>query len=135
MILSDLASSLKSKLAKFWKYLQSLSRHSRPACGSQVSATADDFNYYFLSMPYKTVTNVVSTVQPTEYMDRLFGRELQCVPLGVELVLLVISSLHASGADGQLIKVSPFMVRLKTTSALNHLRFLFNGEGYCHACS
>ena len=33
---SNLASSLKSKPAKFWKYFQSLSRHSRSACGGQV---------------------------------------------------------------------------------------------------
>ena len=94
---SDLASSLKSKPAKFWKHFQSLSRRSRSACGGQVSATADDFNDYFLSIPYKTVANVVSTVPPTEYMERLFGGSvpsLEFVPVDVKSVSLIVSSLH-----------------------------------------
>ena len=120
---SDLASSLKSKPAKFWKHFHSLSRRSRPACGSQVSATANDFNDYFLLIPHKTVANVVSTVPPTEYMDRLFGGgvpSLKFVPVDVESVSSIVSSLHvqkASGADGlptRFVKASPFMARLIT---------------------
>ena len=99
---SDLASSLKSKPAKFWKHFQSMSRRSRPACGSQVSATANDFNDYFLSIPYKTVANVVSTLPPTEYMDRLFGGgvpSLKFVPVDVESVSSIVSSLHVQKAS------------------------------------
>ena len=120
---SDLASSLKSKPVKFWKHFQSLSRRSRSSCGGQVSATADNFNDYFLSIPYKTVANVVSTVPPTEYMERLFGGSvpsLEFVPVDVESVLLIVFSLHvwkACGADGlstKFVKASPFMARLIT---------------------
>jgi len=71
---SDLASSLRAKPDKFWKRFQSLSRCSRSVGGTQAAVTADDFNVFFLSIhvPYKTVANVVSTVSPTVYMDRLF---------------------------------------------------------------
>ena len=55
---TNLASSSKSKPAWFWKHFQSLSRRSRSVCGSQVVATANDFNDYFLLIPYKTVANV-----------------------------------------------------------------------------
>ena len=44
--------------------------------GSQTAVTADDFNDYFLSIPHKTVANVVSAVSPTVYMDRLFDVDI-----------------------------------------------------------
>ena len=120
---SGLASSLRDKPAKFWKHFQSLSKRSRSVCEGQVTVTADDFNDYFLSIPYKTVANVVSVVPPTEYMDKLFGVDvptLKFIPVDVESVSLIVSSLHvqkASGADGlptRFIKASPFMIRLIT---------------------
>ena len=33
--------------------------------GNQTAVTADDFNDYFLSIPYNTVANVVSAVSPS----------------------------------------------------------------------
>ena len=66
----DLASSLKNAPGKFWRHFQSLSRCSKPACEIQVSAMADVFNDHFLSIPYKTISNVVSAVPASEYMDR-----------------------------------------------------------------
>ena len=67
---SDLASSVRAKPAKFRKHFQSLSRCSRSVCGSQTAVTADDFNDYFWSIPYKTVANVASTIPSTEYVTR-----------------------------------------------------------------
>ena len=119
----DLSSSLKSKPGKFWKHFQSLSRRSKPTCEIQVSATADAFNDHFLSIPYKTIANVVSTVPASEYMDKLCDGttpSLEFVPVDVESVSLIISSLHvqkASGADGlptRFIRASPYMARLVT---------------------
>ena len=86
---SDLASSLRGKPSKFWKHFQSLSRYTRSVCGGQATVTADDFNDYFLSIPYKTVANVVSTVPPTEYMDGVFDVDtptLKFIPVDVESV-------------------------------------------------
>ena len=114
----ELASSLKSKPGKFWKHFQSLSKHSKSICNSQFSAMADTFNDYFLSIPYKTVANVTSTVPATEYMDKLYDQatpSLEFVPVDVESVSSLISSLHiqkASGVDGLSawsIRASPYM--------------------------
>ena len=119
----DLASSIKSKPGKFWKHFQPLSRRSKSACEIQVSATADAFNDHFLSIPYKTVANVVSTVPASVYMGKLFDvtiPSLVFVPVDVESVSLIISSLHvqkASGADGlptRFVRASPYMARLVT---------------------
>jgi len=69
----------------------------------------------FLSIPYKTVANVVSAVSPTVYMDKLFDVDLKFIPVDVESVSLIVSSSHvqkASRADG--IPASPFMTRLIT---------------------
>ena len=92
----DLASSLKNAPGKFWRHFQSLSRCSKPACEIQVSAMADVFNDHFLSIPYKTISNVVSAVPASEYMDRfcdLTVPTLEFVPVDVETVSLIISSL------------------------------------------
>ena len=119
----DLASSLRSKSGKFWKQFQSLSRRSKPACEIEVSATADAFNDHFLSIPYKAVANVVSTVPASEYLDKLCDGtvpSLEFVPVDVESVSSIISSLHvqnASGADGlptRFVRASPYMARLVT---------------------
>jgi len=84
-------------------------------CESQAAVTADDFKDDFLSIP---VANVVSTVPPTEYMDKLFDVHIpsqKFIPVDVESVSLFVSSLHvakASGADGLLakfVKAPPFM--------------------------
>ena len=100
-----------------------MSKHSKSICNSQLSATADAFNDYFLSIPYKTVANVTSTVPATEYMDKLYDRaipSLEFVPVDVESVSFLISSLRiqkASGVDGlsaRFIRASPYMVRLVT---------------------
>ena len=50
---------------------------------------ADAFNDYFLSIPYKTVANVTSTVPATEYMDKLYDRVLS-------LYLLMLNQCHLS---------------------------------------
>ena len=114
----DLSSSLKSKPSTFWKHFQSLSRRSKPTCEIQVSATADAFNDHFLSIPYKIIANVVSTVPASEYMDKFCDGttpSLEFVPVDVESVSLIISSLHVqkpSGADGlptRFIRASPYM--------------------------
>ena len=136
----DLASSLKSKPGKFWKHFQPLSRRSKSACEVQVSATADAFNDHFLSIPYKTVANVVSTVPASVYMGKLFDvtiPSLVFVPVDVESVSLIISSLHvqkASGADGlptRFVRASPYMARLVTVLSISVLslpQFLFSGS-------
>jgi len=47
----DLASSLKSKLSKFWRYFQCLSKRSKSVCDVQFSAMADAFNDFFVNFP------------------------------------------------------------------------------------
>ncbi|MCY3928858.1 MAG: hypothetical protein OXG81_11355 [Acidobacteria bacterium] len=144
----ELGSSLKSKPGKFWRHFQSLSKHSKSICNSQFSATADAFNDYFLSIPYKTVANVTSTVPATEYMDKLYDRatpSLEFVPVDVESVSSLISSLHiqkASGVDGlsaRFIRASPYMVRLVTVlinKCIESSLVPFSVEaGYCYTCA
>ena len=96
----------RSKPGKFWKHFQSLSRRSKPTCRAQISATADAFNDHFLSIPYKTIADVASTVPASDYTDKFFDRitpSLEFSPVDVDSISLIMSSLHvhkASGADG-----------------------------------
>ena len=103
--------------------MEAFPRHSKPTCGAQISAMADAFNDHFLSIPYKTIADVASTVPASDYMDKFFDRvtpSLEFSPVDVDSISLIMSSLHvhkASGADGiptQFIRASPYMARLVT---------------------
>jgi len=74
-------------------------------------------------IPLKIVANVTSTIPASEYMDVFCDRvipTLEFVPVDVESVSALISTLHiqkASGADGlstRFIRASPYMARLVT---------------------
>ena len=54
-------------------------------------------------MPYRTVANAVSTVPPTEYMDKIFDMDiptLKFIPVDAESVSLIVFSLHVWKASG-----------------------------------
>ena len=104
---SDLSTSLRGNLGKFWRHFQSLSKFSKPHSDIQFSNTADTFNKHFLSIPYRTIADVTSTVPATEFMERFFDNRvvpsMQFAYVDIEIVSSIVNNLDihkAMGADG-----------------------------------
>ena len=134
----DLVSSLKSKPGKLWKHFQSLSRQPKPACEVQVSAWVMLLMIIFCQFPTRTLLMWLVQYQLlSSYMDKLCDRtthSLEFVPIDVESVSLIISSLHVekvSGADGlstRFVRAFPYMARLVTVLINKCIEFLLSGS-------
>ena len=118
------SNSLRSKPTKSWQHFQCLSKHPKGACDIQLSATANELNCHFISIPHKTVAGLTSSVPATEYVEKFLEDKtvptVKFVHVNNETVSSIIASLDtnkATGADGlpaRFLRTSPHMVRLIT---------------------
>ena len=115
---NDLSSSLRSNPCKFWKHFQSLSKDSKPVSDIHFSVTADIFNNHFLTIPYKTIADVSSTVQASEFVEEFIADRvvppLQFASVSVETISSFVANLDvhkAAGTDG----LPPRFLRLLLT--------------------
>lgn len=74
-----------------WRHFQSLLRSCKPSNGIQLTATADVFNEYFLSIPQKTIANVTIVVcQLVSFWKKFLGNKpvppMQFSRVDVEIV-------------------------------------------------